>query len=303
MAFMNGRWLQVWELGSGAAAEDTLEKACQTALDFGFQGILVKALDGMNWHSSWSDNDDAVSGPNMVSWQKTYANKVGLEYGVWCNPHWFPDREDLRKEAGIYAVAGASAGLLVLDAEPYPSFWGANRPEGDAQFFLEQIRRYAPDLPIIFQPDGRHARLEELRHDEWYPNTNGYAPQDYWTDFTQDPVDAVRYGGTNYPLSEFCPTFPGDGNPSDYERAWNFARDEFGATGLIVWRLGTANSDVLNAVKNLKMPDQIKSDQEKLSEKDEEIKVLKERVDTLTSSINNILTEVTTLRDNIVNIL
>lgn len=284
MTFIKGTHLQVWMYGNGYAAESTLDEACQLAVQYKLTGICEKALDGTTWMGH-IPNGPRLIGASAVAEHRALAESYGLTYSVWTNPLW-GDRAHLAQQAQIYAAAGRAAGILVLDVEPYDLFWGANRPHGDATFFLDTLRHAAMDLPIVFQPDPRPARLAELRAEEWFPYANVYAGQHYWNAFGTTPTSemgaAVDVCNQYEFEGEIAPTLPGDAAPYEVSSALISAELD-GHQGVFVWRMGIAGPDVLDvlATSSFAKPEEI------IIEPPDELTVLRDKI----ARIQSILSE------------
>lgn len=247
-----GVYLQAWELGPPTAAERTAREACETAARYGCAGLLMKAFDGLHWQPAAGLADLAD-----VSAARALADSYGLDFGIWSNPL-YGDEYYLQAEAQLYAEAGLRAGMLWIDAEPYPYFWGADRQDGMALAFMETIRGLAPTLELVLQPDARPGRWQELKGWEWGQHANALAQQVYWTDFQQRPEEAVeqalqRYDGgllqhELYAGCKLVPTLPGNASPSDLVAAVRAFRAREALETVALWRLGTAGPGQLQAL-------------------------------------------------------
>lgn len=240
--------IHCWQWGPGYAAEQNLADICKTALAFGFDGILVKCLDGLDWAATYFDGQDAPGSLEQVYQQWAYANERGLKYYAGVNPLYLPG--ELEEEGGVYGDVANVVDGLVLDVEPYPQFWGDWRPPGAAKLLMETIRAVAPAAQLVFQPDPRPARLYELRPEEWVPYCDVIAGQHYWNDFQSDPRQEMANAAA---LGEVWgkpswPTLPGNA-PVE-----SFPLDLIaGFPGLIAWRLGTTGPQVLAVLGELQM--------------------------------------------------
>lgn len=237
--------LQVWQWGPPHATERNLEEICTTARTFGFTGVLIKALDGLNWHRSYFAGQDALGSVEQAAEQRAYVNGRGLGYYLWTNPLYLSTAERRTEQARLTGEIANVCDGLALDVEPYPQFWGAWRPVGAATRFMQDLRAVAPDALVIFQPDPRPARFAELRPEEWLPSCDVIAGQWYWTDFQTDPsaelAAAARLGAQwGKPV---WPTLPG--NTAASAIPLNQLRELQGA---VLWRLGSAGAGVLQTV-------------------------------------------------------
>ena len=255
MTFLQGYYMQVWQWGPPHAAERTIDEAIALCHEYNIQGLLLKALDGTTWMGDVDHSPDAIHGHDDIHRLRLKCSDAGLGFGVWTNPL-HGDTGYLARQAMLYAQAGDIAGLLALDVEPFGAFWGANRPKGDAAYFTDSIRSHAPDLPIIFQPDPRPARLAELRPDEWIANANVMSGQHYWTNFDTtwyDEYIAAFNNHAKWPSPETAPTFPGNapaGGIAGFVRAIMTSE----AQGAIIWRLGTTGPEQLATIRDNPFP-------------------------------------------------
>lgn len=248
--------LQVWQWAPGESSEQNLDDMCTTALAFGFDGLLIKAMDGLDWHASYFGGQDALGSVEQAAQQCAYVNGRGLSYYVWTNPHYFADGQ-LEAQGRLYGQLASVCDGLALDTEPYPQFWGANQPVGAAQRFMAALRSVAPSARIIFQPDPRPARLAELRPEEWIPSCDVIAGQHYWTDFQTDPAEELAAAsrlGLQWGKPVW-PTLPGIADPA------SFPMEQIaGFEGFVVWRLGVTGPQGLQALGGLTLAQSIGDD-------------------------------------------
>ncbi len=241
--------LQVWKFSGDGRDADSLADAIGSATRHGFDGLLVKALDGTDWMRNFDTAADALASAEQVAAQRDACRAAHLSYYVWTNPL---HDVDLELQAQLTAAAALSSDGLFLDVEPYsghPPFWGAMRPPGLADGFMRRVRELAPDAWIALQPDPRAARLAEIRPEEWFPYVNAFAGQHYWTDFSPSPEswatrarlelsNAAEIGRTwNKPV---IPTLPGISNADAFPT--KLLRD---FPGFVVYRLGSTSSETL----------------------------------------------------------
>jgi hypothetical protein len=238
--------LQIWKFAGDARDASNLDDAIATAKRYGFDGLLVKALDGTDWMRTYDAADDALASAAHVASQRERCQAAQLKYYVWTNPL---HDVDLDRQAALTAEAALAADGLFLDSEPYASFWGAWRPQGSAERFMQGIRQRAPRAWLALQPDPRPARLAELRPEEWLPYVDAFAGQHYWTDFFPD-----RAGWASRARLELAnaaelgqqwgkpvlPTLPGISDPSVVPV--DLLRD---FSGFVVYRLGTTRPAML----------------------------------------------------------
>lgn len=209
--------LQVWQNADPATV-------AQFAVDCGIDGVIWKAVDGLN---------------RMLSLQQVVEiNNImhdsGVHFGVWTNPR---GAFDIYQQAKISAEAFECCDFGFLDVEPYPLFWGANNPPGHALQFASELLRNT-NRPVCIQPDPRPARLAEIRIDEWtQAGVIGFSGQHYWTDFQQDHqfvvAQAILELGKHGEFS--MPTLPGDAALDQLHWAGE-ALARSGAHGLVFWR-------------------------------------------------------------------
>ena len=256
---IRGAWLQHWQYGPSAAAERTLAEVLELARTWGFTGVLVKAMDGLDWMGDIPGQRpyaDALRSVGQAVRQQELAANHGLGYGVWTNPLYNSDPTWQRAQAAAYALLGSTLGSMTWDSEPYEHFWGPNRPDEAVRRTMEAFRATAPDCWNIWQPDPRPARLAELGT-VWGQYMNTFAGQDYWTDFGEGAIGQLdqthriigdaKERGVLYAGADWCPTLPGNGTKADIDRALRWAQ-AVGCPGAIFWRLGTMGRSQLEAV-------------------------------------------------------
>lgn len=186
--------LQIHSFGTSGRDRDTLDACIDVARTFGFDALLVKALDGVSWMSDYDGGRDAISSADEVAAQRDRCHAAGLKYFTWTVPL---HDVDLALQAQRTSAAALNSDGLFLDVEPYdrvdgsPPFWGPLRPVGLARSFMQRIRDRAPDAWLCLQPDPRPARLAEIRPDEWMPFVDAFSGQHYWTDF--DPRNPANW--------------------------------------------------------------------------------------------------------------
>lgn len=257
VTFLNGPWLQTWQLTPPYAAEMNFAEVVSLAQSYGLAGIFVKAVDGVDWHASYAPEADALASVEQAVQQQAFARARGVGYGVWVNPLW-GSADFLQEESALYATLGSAIGMMAFDTEPYEHFWGANRPEGDAAAFMQRFRDAAPNCVTVWQPDPRSDRLAELWPREWAPHMNVYAPQCYWTDFGVDWRSSITDAGVQadiFGIADFAPTLPGAADAAELLSAvalLSTGKSGDGspyASGAVVWRTGTAGPSQLDALK------------------------------------------------------
>lgn len=234
--------LQVWQYGQPTAAENGLDDAIATAKQYGFDGLLQKALDGLTWMSQVDPHPDAIGSVDQVRQLAARAHAAGLKYFVWTNP-----RHDVNvdQEATLTGQLAQACDGLFLDTEPYRQFWGNDAPIGQAAHFMQVVRGVAPEAFIALQPDPRSNALAGIRIAEWIPSCSAISGQHYWTDFETDP--RVELGnaadlGVQFGLP-VMPTLPGNADPS------SVPTDLLGGfPGFVVWRMGTTGPAMLQVL-------------------------------------------------------
>jgi hypothetical protein len=235
------RILQVWQNFDAAQ----VAAFCANA---GLNAVMVKALDGTFWMGDRYAGNPAS--PAAVAAQRAFFHSLGIRYGVWSNPL-YGDDAFLQAQAAETAAAALQADFLALDTEPYGEhFWGANRPAGAAETFMQRVREGAPEATLYWQPDPRPARLAELRPGEWAPYMNGWMGQHYWPDFGTTPEEEVANAANQHarwtPAGKLLPTFSlSDATPGEMERAGRAAQG-VGADGFVLWRHDLANDFALS---------------------------------------------------------
>lgn len=250
--------LQIWKFGGNGRDAESLAAAISKSSQHGFDGLLVKALDGTEWMSTFDPAADAITSPDQVAAQRDQCHAAGLKYYVWTNPL---HNVDLEAQAQRTAAAALASDGLFLDVEPYsgrPPFWGALREPGLADGFMRRLRDLAPDLWIALQPDPRPARLAEIRPEEWFPYIDAFAGQHYWTDFSPSKEtwatrarlelsNAAEIGRHwNKPV---IPTLPGVSSASAIPI--DVLRD---FPGFVVFRLGSTSDETLALLGSVPVP-------------------------------------------------
>lgn len=234
--------LQVWQYGQPTAAENGLDDAIATAKQFGFDGLLVKAIDGLTWMAEVDPHADAIGSVDQVAQQCARAHAAGLQYFVWTNPR---HDIDVDQEATLSGQLAAACDGLFLDVEPYRQFWNNNAPIGQAAHFMEVVRQQAPSAFIALQPDPRPQALAGIRVTEWIPSCNAIAGQHYWTDFGSDPrAELARAAalGVQFGLP-VLPTLPGNADPASVPTDL-----VAGFPGFVAWRMGTTGPAMLQVL-------------------------------------------------------
>jgi hypothetical protein len=244
--------LQRWQFAS--QAEKSLDAEIALAQQYGYDGILAKALDGTMWmgqvDSGGLDSYDDVAASAAA------CHAAGLKFFVWFNPL----DEDLDTQAEMMAGCMDQCDGGAFDTEPYAGFWGANRPAGRADYLMREVTARLEDQgkPRIWQPDPRPQHLAEVGGDEWGPHMTHYAPQNYVSDFyfvpTAELFRALQADGrtiaNQYGLT-YWPTLPGNADtglmPGD---AINV--DE----GFVVWRIGSTPANTLQYLGGITLSEQ-----------------------------------------------
>lgn len=239
--------LQVWQYGPPAAAEETLDQALATASAYGFEGLLVKALDGTAWMGQIDVSPDALRSTKQLAEQRARCQANGLRLYAWTNPLYDVDRE---QQATLTAACANACDGMFLDVEPYDQFWGAWRPPGAAKAFMERVRELAPGAWLAVQPDPRPERLAEIRPGEWLPFVDALAGQHYWSDFQSDPRQELAYArslGSQWGKPVW-PTLPGNALPESAPLDL-----VAGFPGLVCWRLGSTPAAMLALLGGLRL--------------------------------------------------
>lgn len=242
-----GIWLQHWMYGQPYAAETNFNDLVALAKAFGFDGVCVKAMDGLTWMGDvQSGYPDAIRTLAQIRQQREAAESAGVQYACWVNPLFGPS-QFLLDQADAYSNIGIVTGCLWWDTEPYAGFWGPNRDDSLTSIMLERFRAAAPDCLNVWQPDPRRPRLLELGN-VWGDHMNVLAGQTYWTDFgaAEAPtLDAAyqeflvaKQDGRLYADAEWSATLPGNADPEDLTAAMGRIGRQ-GAKSAIGWRVGT----------------------------------------------------------------
>lgn len=180
--------LQVWQFN-----QNSLSDVINVAKERGFDGILVKAIDGLNWMNEFDSGEDALGSLLDVAKQRDVVYNSGLRYHIWTNPLF----SDHAKQGNLTGEIANLVDGLWLDVEPYGnSFWGAWRPEGAATEFMRRLRDVVPTAYVVLQPDPRPNRLAEIRPEEWMADCNAIAGQHYFTTFGSDPIEEMVYAAS-----------------------------------------------------------------------------------------------------------
>jgi hypothetical protein len=241
------RCLQIWQY-SGAQAEQTLDAAIDTCLTYGFDTLLVKALDGTMWMGAVDSGADALRTLDDVALQSQYANARGIRFVCWTNPL----QADMMQQADMSAAIANACDGVAFDTEPYAGFLGAYPPVGLCASFMQRVRSQVDQSKIIaLQPDPRENALLEVRFwDEWAPNgATHYMPQDYVTDFYFNPTADLMRALLNRTAEVAAqtglvamPTLPGNCGDNGL-----FAADTLQQfAGFVSWRMGTTPPDALS---------------------------------------------------------
>jgi hypothetical protein len=249
-----GKTLQLWQFEGRS-----LKQVCDQALQYGFNGVMVKAFDGDRWMNVFDvGSTDALGSVEKVTAQRAHCESKGLRYAIWTNPL-YGDNDYLSREAELYAAAANAAGVIVWDTEPYDQFWGPNRPRGAATRLMSRFRALAPQALCVWQPDPRPARLAELRPEEWAPFMQVYSPQVYWSDFQRPVIDVLQEAWDGYlrmqaqsglaPTCEFAPTLPGNASPTSLAESFRWLHTAT-VMGVMVWRYGSMAQPNLAAVRD-----------------------------------------------------
>lgn len=266
-----GGSLQRWQFAS--QAEKSLSAELDLAQQYGYSGILAKALDGDMWMSNFDPNRDALGSVEQVRQQAQAAHDRGLSFVAWVNPL----QANMSGQAAIAIDIASVCDGLAFDSEPYAHFLEAYPPVGLVRGYMEQIRgAVSDDTLLIWQPDPRPQHLLEVRMDEWAPYMTHYAPQDYVSDFYWTPsadlfrglladarAVAAQYGMT------FWPTLPGNA-----DMAWMPDDAIAQLENFVVWRIGSTPADTLSYLGGIPLvnqPEQPEEPQEP-SDADQKIK-------------------------------
>lgn len=256
IAMFQNKLLQIWQYNT--QAEKTMAEAIQTALDYGFTGIVQKALDGNTWMGNVDPSSDAIHSSNDVARLCNQCNEAGLSFYIWTVPHAVD--VDMAQQAIDTAACATACNGVFLDVEPYAGFWGI-QPAGIATTFMKALTDQLggndlrdPAILITLQPDPRPARIVDIKIAEWLPYVDAVAPQHYWSTFGTTPEQELQNADDLWdqlwamkePL-QYWLTVPGATDPSliegidlsdSNEPGWPF-------NGLVVWRLGTATPETL----------------------------------------------------------
>lgn len=208
-----------------------LTEEIATCKAHGFTGLLVKALDGPEWMTTYDVSVDAIGSVEEVEAQADVAHLAGLYFFVWTNPLQTSMAVQVAQTAQIARVCDG----VFLDVEPYNQFWGPTAPVGRARTFASAIREDAPDAFIALQPDPRPNALAAIRVEEWLPSCDAIAGQHYWSDFGSTPeheLDNAAALGLLYGLP-VLPTLPGNAGGT-------FPTTQISTfPGFVTWRYGT----------------------------------------------------------------
>lgn len=215
---------------------------CAACHEYGFTGVLLKALDGSDWMRTFDSSPDAIGSLSDVAWLASYVRAQGLYCFCWTVPK---DQGDLALQAALSAQIAQACDGLFLDVEPYNQFWGAWRSVGDAAQFMLWLRQEAPLPFVALQPDPRPNALAEIRLDEWQASVDCLAAQHYWSDFgTTSTYELLRAfelaQQTGLPI---LPTLPGNAGLASFDM--NLVAQ---LPGFVLWRWGTIPQDTLAAL-------------------------------------------------------
>jgi hypothetical protein len=243
-----------------------------TAHQYGWTGLLFKALDGGNWHASYASEQDAIGSVDDAAAMADRAHAAGLKFYVWTNPL---STHGIQTQGSLTGELALATDGVFMDFEPYAHFWGAWRPVGLARTLMERIREVAPDAFIAAQPDPRPARLAELRFEEIAPYVDCIAGQHYVSDFYLTPSRARYEAELHYAASIGerwgVPVWPSLAGNSD-TKGWGLDTvpvemlQEFG--GLVVFRVGTTSPAMLELLGGIDMGDEEPEEPEQPEEPD-----------------------------------
>src|SRR4051794_34451564 len=145
------RALQLWQY-QGGQAEQTLDDALNTCLQFGFDTLLVKALDGTMWMGAVDGGADALRSLDDVARQSQYANSRGVRFLCWTNPL----QAEMMQQADMSAAIANACDGVVFDTEPYDHFLGSYPPVGLCASFMQRVRSQVDQSKVLgLQPDPR----------------------------------------------------------------------------------------------------------------------------------------------------
>ena len=223
-------------------AEDTIEKAAATDLKLAAADILlVKAMAGQQWEAAFDTGQGHID--SLVTWQGTVQR--GLAAGVTVLP-WVE-----AQQLSDAAIHGALGPRLIVDLEQPPGFWMDNPANIPA--YLDALRASGVN-ELYATIDPRDPALTYLNAPAWLGKLDGILPQMYWTDFAQPEgvivpmldVETAQWHAHVYPV------LPYNAQPADLAAAWQQARAD-GCTGAVLWRMGEANIQQLQAFAALKL--------------------------------------------------
>jgi len=244
MTIFDGR-KALWQWEFSQQAEKDIAAAATTARDLaGATVLLVKAMDGMDWMAAFDP-----TGYGSLAQLQADAQRAA-DFGVTLVPWVVPHGTDPASEAAFHAELGSR---LMVDVEPYPSFWTG--PTENLPVYLRALRdRGVTELHISIDPRG-HAVSAIGGLSSFAAIVTGIHPQVYWTDFLAPPLSVlpmIRALGGQAPV---YPVFPGAGAAQDMADVWSLAQAA-GCLGVSVWRLGSMDSAGLAGFKELTMVDQ-----------------------------------------------
>ena len=221
-------------------AEDTIEKAAATDLRLaGADILLVKAMAGQTWEAAFDTGAGHID--SLQTWQATVAR--GAAAGITVVP-WVEVQS--AGDAAIHAQLGP---VLVCDLEQPPGFYTDDPAKLPA--YLDALRSGGvKELYATIDP--RQPALTFLNAPAWLGRLDGILPQMYWTDFEQPEgvivpmldVETQQWHAHVYPV------LPYNAQPDDLAAAWQQARAD-GCQGAVLWRMGDANIQQLQAFAGL----------------------------------------------------
>src|SRR5262249_59933012 len=94
--------VQIWKFSGRDREADDLDGAIAAASRNGFDGLLLKALDGTSWMRDYDGSPDALASADQVAAQRDRCHAAGLKLYVWANPL---HDVDLDLQAGRYSEA------------------------------------------------------------------------------------------------------------------------------------------------------------------------------------------------------
>ncbi len=229
----------VWMWQFSAQAEKSVTVAATTLRQYaGASVLLIKAMSGQTWQSTFDHDQNAISGFDSLHAAIAEGQQAGVTVVPWVEATGPQD-------APAHAALGDT---LVVDLEQPPNFWQADPAQ--IAVYMQALR--AGGVQNLFVClDARAAALSWTQFDAWHQLVSGVLPMCYWPDFQRPYLECVRdvtalskYGLPIYPVVEF------NSQLQDLTAFWQ-SLPATAQAGCSLWVLGDANGAQLQAFSQL----------------------------------------------------